>query len=370
MSKDENTDTDYKYTSSYPQGVDKIIGAKVLLVEDNEINQQVAMESLEIEGFWVEVADNGQIAVDKVLNNNYDLVLMDLQMPVMDGYRATEIIRKEHNIQHLPIIALSADAMSGTREKVLNAGMNDYITKPIDIKALFESLVKWIKPGNHKKNVAKSPNKINIDKEVFEKYLNNLDYNDGLMRISGNTDVYLDILRRFSKDNKDFDTKLMHYLKEQDYQSAERLAHTLKGAAGNIGAKTLARLAADVEKSIIEKLPISIIDTELALVMEEIKVLLDQVGNLLSETNEMNSVEKTDGAEITKTEFLEELSKLAAAIREYDVAAEKMYGKMRGFVSNLKYHNEYEKMGEYLGNLDYEEALHICETIIADVKRK
>ena len=365
---DADTYMDYQNKKNYPEGFEKILGAKILLVEDNEINQQVAKESLEIEGFWVDVAENGQIAVDKVQNNDYDIVLMDLHMPVMDGYHAMEFIRKKHDSRHLPIIALSADAMSGIREQVINAGMNDYISKPIDLKKLFETLVKWIEPGNRKKNIAENRNTVEIDNGVFKKYLKNLDYNDGLMRISGNTGVYLDILKRFAKDNADFDTRLMNDLKGLDYQSAGRLVHTLKGTAGNIGAKTLARLAADVEKSIIDKLPISMIEAELAPVMGEMKGLLDQIGQMICETNEACSIEITNDAILQKEEFLKNLEKLANYIGEYNIDAEDIYRKIQRTVSVSEYQNEYEKMGAYLNSFDYEEALQICEKMIENIK--
>lgn len=129
-----------------PEGFDRVRGARILLVEDNEINQQVAVEILEHEGFRIDVAVNGKEAVSK-LSEIYDLILMDLQMPVMDGYKATEEIRKNKQYDDLPIIAMTADAMSGVREKVIDIGMNDYVTKPIVPKDLWMALVKWIKPG-------------------------------------------------------------------------------------------------------------------------------------------------------------------------------------------------------------------------------
>ncbi len=126
--------------------LNKIRGAKILLVEDNEINQQVAGELLESEGFQVHLADNGAVAYEKIRQEHYDLVLMDLQMPVLDGFSATGKIRADSSIPgELPVIALTADAISGTRNKALAAGMNDYITKPINKAELFKILKKWIR---------------------------------------------------------------------------------------------------------------------------------------------------------------------------------------------------------------------------------
>ena len=137
----------------YPAGFEKITGSKILLVEDNEVNQQMEKEMLEVEGFWVDIAENGEVAIKKVLNNRYDIVLMDLQMPVLDGYETARKLREEHQIKGLPIIALSADVMSGTVEQVLKAGMDGYISKPIERQELFAALVKWIKSGQRERNV-------------------------------------------------------------------------------------------------------------------------------------------------------------------------------------------------------------------------
>ena len=123
---------------------DSIRGAKILLVEDNKINQMVAKELLRVEGFETTVADNGRIAVELLQENTYDLVLMDIQMPEMDGYEATRTIRSDVRFKDLPIVAMTASAMSGDRELTLESGMNDYIPKPIDPKMLYRALSKWI----------------------------------------------------------------------------------------------------------------------------------------------------------------------------------------------------------------------------------
>ncbi len=116
----------------------------VLLVEDNLINQQVASELLRSAGYEVDLADNGQIALEMVEQRQYDAVLMDIQMPVMDGLTATRELRKKYDRETLPIIAMTAHAMSGDREKSLAAGMNAHITKPIMLNELFDTLSEWV----------------------------------------------------------------------------------------------------------------------------------------------------------------------------------------------------------------------------------
>ncbi|MEE9233044.1 MAG: response regulator, partial [Nitrospirales bacterium] len=129
------------------KGTEEIKGSQVLLVEDNEINQQVATELLEKAGIIVTIANNGKEAIEKMKKTKFDLALMDVQMPVMDGFEATKEIRKESECKDLPIIAMTAQAMTGDREKCLEVGMNDYVSKPIEINDLFSTLIKWIKPA-------------------------------------------------------------------------------------------------------------------------------------------------------------------------------------------------------------------------------
>lgn len=131
---------------SSPQKQDQLRGARVLLAEDNSINQQVAREILQIFGVNVDMADDGEEAVKKVRSNVYDAVLMDIQMPHMDGLEAARRIRRDVTPGHLPIIAMTAHAMTGDREKSLEAGMQDHVTKPIDPEALYTTLTRWIRP--------------------------------------------------------------------------------------------------------------------------------------------------------------------------------------------------------------------------------
>jgi two-component system sensor histidine kinase/response regulator len=128
--------------------IDRTRGTRVLLVEDNEINQEVAIGLLEDAAIQVDLAENGEIAVLMARENDYDAVLMDMQMPVMDGIEATRAIRSDPSLQNLPIIAMTANAMAADREKCLKAGMNDHIGKPIDPDQLFSVLLRWTERRN------------------------------------------------------------------------------------------------------------------------------------------------------------------------------------------------------------------------------
>lgn len=123
---------------------EKLAGKRILLVEDNFINQQVAREILQKAGIRVVLAENGKDALDKIKQETFDLVLMDIQMPEMDGYRATKMIRRDKRFKSLPIIAMTAQAMSGDKEKCLAAGMDDYIAKPISPRDTYRVLSRWL----------------------------------------------------------------------------------------------------------------------------------------------------------------------------------------------------------------------------------
>jgi two-component system sensor histidine kinase/response regulator len=230
-----------------------IQGARVLLVEDNEINQQVAMEILAGADIEVSLATNGQEAVKAVTENDYDAVLMDVQMPVMDGHEATRTIRRDPRFQDLPIIAMTAHAMAGDRENSLAAGMNDHITKPIDPEELYRTLEKWIdRPAlaeAAKRPADREEARFTIADEGEElPDLEGIDVEDGLKRLLGNRKSYRRILMKFRKDFLAAADTIKTLVSEENYTEAEILAHTVKGAAGNIGAQELQGVAATLEK--------------------------------------------------------------------------------------------------------------------------
>lgn len=130
------------------QDFDRLRGVKLLLAEDNEINQELIVELLQECGIELVVANNGQEALEKLQQAQFDGILMDCQMPVMDGYCATRRIREHPDYQNLPIIAVTANAMEGDREKAISSGMNDHISKPIHLENVLQTLSKWLNPDN------------------------------------------------------------------------------------------------------------------------------------------------------------------------------------------------------------------------------
>jgi PAS domain S-box-containing protein len=240
-----------------------IKGAKILLAEDNEINQQVAKEILEGAGLIVSLADDGQQAVDLVRENQYDAVLMDIQMPVMDGYAATKAIRKweggRRNKNKIPIIAMTAHAMAGDEDKSLQAGMNGHVTKPIDPDQLFSTLQKWIQPAdkpiparkaeiaNAKEKVTQAPSKV-PEKSGLPDSLPGFDLAEGLNRLQGNQKLYRKLLLDFGAKYTKAAAEIRLALDNSDFEQAHSLIHNLKGLAGNLAASGLQAAAIEIEK--------------------------------------------------------------------------------------------------------------------------
>ncbi|MBL4630085.1 MAG: response regulator, partial [Paraglaciecola sp.] len=222
--------------------LDKIAGAKILLVEDNELNQELALALLEGNGLIVEVANNGVEALEHLSRSDFDGVLMDLQMPIMDGFEATHIIRKQEKYQDLIVIAMTANAMAGDREKVLAGGMNDHIAKPINVNEMFRTIAKWITPKNPKKRTfgqSQNPSENFVSLPIIPEI--NLDI--GLSSTQGNRKLYHKLLKKFYESNTDFPKSLLAALQSDDTDAPMRLAHTLKGMAGTIGAKGVEKAA-------------------------------------------------------------------------------------------------------------------------------
>ena len=236
-----------------------IRGARVLLVEDNEINQEIAAELLEGVGLTVKVADNGKKAVKFVKESyaaeEFDAVIMDLQMPEMDGYNATQVIRKDRRFNNLPIIAMTAHAMTGESEKCFRFGMDDYLTKPIDPELLFSALIKWIKPGNRVAPIdMTSPQRdryediTEIDKEILPE-LPGISVKDGLAKIGGNIKRYRKVLTKFRNLNLNVSEDIEKALAEENFEIARQIAHSIKGVSGNLGANNLFQVAGKLEQA-------------------------------------------------------------------------------------------------------------------------
>ena len=300
---------------------------RILLAEDNEINQQIAVELLEGVGAKVDVAGNGRKAVDKLFQAEFpppfDLVLMDLQMPEMDGYQATTIIRNDARFAKLPIIAMTAHATMEERQRCLDAGMNDHVSKPIDPALLFTTVGRFYKPAGgstisavteSKPNVASAPVPTDIPS------VEGVNVQDGLSRVAGNRKLYLKLLRQFVDQQGSAPAQINEALARQDTLLAERLAHTVKGVAGSLGLGAVQQEAATLEKAIAAKTD----STALAPLIENFSTVLDdfvmRLRAALPQTETVSSPVASD-AEFDPDEAKKIAQEMIGHLNNFDPAA-------------------------------------------------
>ncbi|MET1255178.1 GAF domain-containing protein [Aliikangiella maris] len=224
-------------------------GINILLAEDNPINQQVAREIIQDFGATITIVDNGKKAVDLVNTHPFDIVLLDMQMPVMDGYRATQIIRETISADKLPVIAMTANVMKGDRERCIDCGMNDFIGKPFERLELFEVI----------KNNLTGDKKIKIDEEKYQfecrnnckdKAIANDNHPFNLQYLSdkfGSEDFALELIKMFHENHSNDSIKIMELVRAKDFLAAEKIVHKLKGSAGELGMDELFQLAEKVD---------------------------------------------------------------------------------------------------------------------------
>lgn len=230
-----------------------LAGIRILLVEDNEINREVSRELLESEGVLVSVAENGRRAVDLVRPGRFDLVLMDIQMPVMDGLEATRLIRSNPKLADLPILSMTADVRDAGLQDYARAGMNGNISKPIDPEALFETIGRWVKPQAWvlARGATARPDAECLSAEgTGLEDLKGIDVATGLARVSGNAGLYRSLLSKFRARYQAAGTKISTAVNGSDLEQAKRLSHTLRGVAGNIGAKDLSGASGELQQAI------------------------------------------------------------------------------------------------------------------------
>jgi len=271
-------------------------GRAALLVEDNPISRQVMRELLENEGMLVDEAHDGARAIDMLAGRAYDLVFMDVQMPVMDGLEATTRIRADGRYRELPIIAMTAYAMSGDRDRCIASGMNDHLPKPIDPDALYSALERWLGPGS----VAVAPSTGSGPEAASARpVFNGIDMDFAMERMRGDHGFLRQLLSQFCVLYADAPNDIRGKLDAGEVQEARRLAHSIKGASGTLGALSLQKAAAALEKEIAET------GSSLELRLGEFAAELDIV---LSNRSVLSAGPPANGAALDPRALLERLS--------------------------------------------------------------
>lgn len=325
-----------------------IQGTRVLLVEDNDINQQVAAELLVDAGCVVTIAENGKVAVEKAraqmaTGTAFDIIFMDVQMPVMDGFQATAEIRKLGFLH--PIVAMTANAMEGDRERCLAADMNDHVAKPIEPEHLWDALIRWVKPRTAVAAptvpVAPPVQAAPPAQPAQSIDIPGLDSVNGLRRVLGKIDIYRRLLRSFAKDQANFAADVETALDAEDWPTAQRVSHTLKGVAGNIGAMGVSEAAAKLETALRAKEARSAIDP---LLSDATQKLTAMIGALAVLTADQPAPTKPAAGPVDAKLLAQVTQRLAALLAQYDAAASDILDEHRAVLSS--------GLGEHFGKID------------------
>ena len=343
-----------------------IHGSRVLLVEDNEVNQQVAKEILELAGLVVTIAGNGKEAVEMVKSGDYDAVLMDIQMPVMGGDEATREIRKEELFRELPIIAMTAHAMAGDRERSLEAGMNDHVTKPIDPEQLLETLALWIKPGE--RGVLEGPPPVAAvekkrEADILPSELPGFLLASGLERLGGNKPLYRKLLSKFRESQEDAVERIRAALQAGDLETAARFAHNVKGVSGNLGAEDLYRASGALEKAIKEG-ERDVVDERIAEFDAHLKRVMGGIKEL-QETRSGQAVPASPQQESPiDRKAVETLLKEIAQLLESDLTeAMNRISVLGKHLTHPPVREEFQQLEKYVEGFDTDSALNSIESI-------
>jgi PAS domain S-box-containing protein len=338
----------------YQAATAQLSGANILLVEDNVLNQELAAELLQSIGARVDIAANGKLALDMLERNTYDGVLMDCQMPVLDGYSATRQLRQKPELVDLPVIAMTANAMAGDREVALAAGMNDHIPKPIDVRQMFTTMVKWITPRTQA-SASIEPN--SGQRQITLPVIEGVNLEEGLTRLAGNKALYLKMLHRFYHSYRDFDRQLDDTLKATGQEKLAYLIHTLKGLAGNIGAIEVERAATAMEGIMSSGEPDASAVTDLRRAMDG---LMSQLARL-----DDGSTYNADETDFDPALARDTLEKLSSMIAEYDTATTEFLRHSEAVLSTPTLAQDLDKLQCAIEEYDYDTASKICSEMQA-----
>ena len=314
-------------------------GKQVLVVEDNRINQQVLRDLLEICAAEVAVAANGAEAVRMATEGDFSLILMDMQMPDMDGFQATRMLRRIPRLQELPIIAITAMALAGDRERCLDAGMNDYLSKPIVPEHFYRVVGRWIEaaPSNSQADLTTRP------LPGWETLRLAFDVGAGLQTVRGNTQLYRQLIIEFLEDHRGDADLIRAYVANNDIDALKRALHTLEGVAGNLGARRLQSAAGDLADEISDP-------TLLEQFLVELTRVMDAIG-------EWRNSGSDSGAVKAAIEWPPELDQIESLLKEGNSGVVKYFDQAMDRLSMVVDSSWVERLRSQISEFDFDAAL-------------
>jgi CheY-like chemotaxis protein len=344
----------------------RLRGMRLLVVEDNKINQMVAQGLLTQEGADVTLADDGQRGVEAVSNTQpaFDVVLMDLQMPVMDGFEATRAIRQQLGMAGLPIVAMTANAMASDRAACLAAGMNDHVGKPFELDHLVATLLHQAGREATPALPARPLPPIPAEPVAEAGSAGDLDVQGALARLGGDRDIYASVLQTFSTELQQIPLQVAQALSAGEWSDAARALHTLKGLSGTLGARQLATVAAQLEKACKDNSAQAEVEGMLAVLQQAISALEP---NLLQALLQYAPDEPVPGQSpltpLDRTAFLRDLQALERQLSESDMAALEVYRLVQEtYGAHLA--QEIKPLKDAMAALDFAKALGVCKDLL------
>lgn len=343
-------------------------GLHVLLVEDNEINRELASQLLRDAGITVSLAENGREALEKVTTESFDGVLMDIQMPEMDGYQAARAIRARPELVALPIIAMTANAMATDRANALAAGMNEHVPKPIDPGELYGAIRRWFKPHTQVPNPpsAAAPAAgmtLRPDGKVLPEALDGVDVVDGLKRVAGNRDLYCNLLLKFRQSQASAVEEIRESLAAGDHERAHRIAHTVRGVAGNISAKELQAAAATID--------IALRESETARAEANLPALeaaLRRVVSSIARFAETESEAPASELVLDPSTLVPKLAQLEVLLKTNDFDARHISEELLPHFRRSRHAGKFEMLARKIAGYDFEAAFVEFEAIKAAIE--
>jgi polar amino acid transport system substrate-binding protein len=334
-------------------------GAHLLLVEDNEINQQVASELLHQARFHVDIANHGQEAIDMLESDRYDCVLMDVQMPVKDGLTATAEIREDKRFKDLPILAMTANATAEDRARCEAAGMNDHVAKPIVPRVLFETLLEWIPHGERELPELEAAEMSGDGAGEALPEIPGVDALEGVQRVGGNIASYRKLLQKFADNQATALDEIRSAFAGKDDELSVRLAHTLKGVSGSIGANAVHQAAAKLEAALKEA-PAELPEDLLAETEKELMAVLEPI------TAMMSAATDGDGGAPGElpADLADQLQQLRNLLDEYDTESGEKLEHILTQVRGTEVHDDLAALKTQLDQYDFEAAAEKLTPII------
>ncbi len=333
--------------------------AHVLVVEDNELNRELAMGLLSSVGIQVDMAENGLEALDMLDERAFDIVLMDCQMPVMDGYEATRKIREQARFKELPVIAMTANVMAGDKEKALAAGMNDHIAKPIHPDTMYKTLARWLNPDAPEPDMQRS--KPETDAGEALPAIEGINIQKGLLYTNENPTLYRKLLMKFKTSQGDFETLFRQALSAHDTQGATRLAHTLKSVAGSIGAEAVHDAAALLERACIDQAETQSLEELLTRLNGVLQPLMDALGAVEAQP-------VMPGETVDVEAFSALLTELRTLLAEDDTDALTYVERLRQLKKNSPYEAQIGSLAEQIESYAFDDANKEIEDLLAAIK--